>query len=84
MVLVDGSLLAPSFGSADFTSVSSAIKMIQELRLCVTRVTEQLSNGMKKPGQKDTQTKEKLFLFDLQKSLLAVNTHMRFGIWKCL
>ena len=57
--------------------VSSAIKMIQELRLCVTRVTEQLSNGMKKPSQKDTQTKEKLFLFDLQKSLLAVNTHMR-------
>lgn len=62
--------------------LSNAIKMTQELRLSVTRVTEQLSNGTKKPSHEDTgsQTKEKRFLYDLQKSLLAVNTYMRYII----
>lgn len=48
--------------------------------MSVTHVTEQLSSGMKKPSdderQSDSQSKEKFFLFDLQKSLSAVNKYM--------
>ncbi|KAK2160679.1 hypothetical protein NP493_1630g00022 [Ridgeia piscesae] len=60
------------------SQLSNAIKMVQELRLSVTRVAEQLSCGMKKPTSEEAgaQSKEKLFLFDLQKNLLAVNTYM--------
>ena len=62
------------------SQLSNAIKMVQELRLSVTRVAEQLSCGMKKPTSEEAgaQSKEKLFLFDLQKNLLAVNTYMRY------
>ena len=63
------------------SQLSNAIKMVQELRLSVTRVAEQLSCGMKKPTSEEAgaQSKEKLFLFDLQKNLLAVNTYMRYN-----